>query len=143
MPKATKQLARPIVFLDMDDVLCVDSRYSSIEVMDAFKDLSSKNPELWANLISPEARTNLGELHREFFPQYVISSSWSYNIEQWQMKEVFERTGLEFIAANLLKKWTIPKRLGSSKTNEISNQTVKSHQETYLTSHLRRNINIP
>lgn len=120
MPKARKQLVRPILFLDMDDVLCVDSRYSSIQVIDAFNNHGRKNIELWANLINPEARTNLAELHREFFPQYVISSSWSCNINQQQMKDVFERTDLEFIASNLHKDWTTPKGSGSSRVNEIT-----------------------
>lgn len=119
MPSISKQLARPIIFLDMDDVLCVDSRYSSVEVMGAFKFYGTKYPELWANLVLPDARNNLHELHREFFPQYVISSSWSSILEQWQMKEVFDKTGLDFVATNLHKDWTTPKGVGSSRVKEI------------------------
>lgn len=125
MQTKTKQATRPIIFLDMDDVLCIDIKYSSIEVKAAFKSYETNYPGLWANLVHTDARMNLLELHTEFFPQYVLSSSWSCTFEEWQMKEVFKRTELDFVAKNLHKEWTTPKELGSSRIKEIENWLAK------------------
>ena len=72
-----------------------------------------------ARLGIPEARTNLVALHDEFWPQYVISSSWSNYLSEGQMREVFKRSGLAFVADNMHRRWTTPKAQGPSRTKEI------------------------
>jgi hypothetical protein len=111
---------RPIIFLDMDDVLVISREYTSFQVLAIFKlgDLDSW-PELWTGLIFAEARANLWTLHQEFWPQYVISSSWANYLSRKQMQELFRRTNLEFIADNLHEGWTTPKSEGASRTDEI------------------------
>jgi hypothetical protein len=113
-------MMRPIIFLDIDDVLAISSVYTSYQVLAAFRlgDLDGW-PELWQGLIFPEARTNLATLHNEFWPQYVVSSSWSNYLTQGQMREVFRRSGLAFVADNMHKQWTTPKAVGPSRTKEI------------------------
>lgn len=111
---------RPLIFLDIDDVLAISPEFTSYQVMSAIKtgDLDGWS-ELWSGLILDEARTNLQALHNEFWPQYVVSSSWSNYLTREQMKTVFRRTGLEFVAENLHKHWTTPKGLGPSRPGEI------------------------
>jgi hypothetical protein len=112
---------RPIVFLDLDDVLVVSKQYTSYQVIETFKsgDLDGW-PELWAGLIFAAGRANLLVLHEEFCPQYVISSSWSNYLTREQMCEVFHRTGLDFVAANLHEQWnTLKNGESSSRTDEI------------------------
>jgi hypothetical protein len=110
---------RPIVFLDMDDVVAIDRNYTSYQVKMAFKLKDMDYPELWQNLVHPEARENLRSLHDEFWPQYVSSTSWSTFLSKEEMKETFRRTGLSFVAENLHKQWTTPKGAGSSRLQEI------------------------
>lgn len=111
---------RPLIFLDIDDVLAVSREYTSYQVVTTFKlnDLDGW-PELWSGLVLPEARANLAALHSEFWPQYVVSSSWSNYLSRGQMEEVFRRTGLGFVAENLHKHWTTPKGPGPSRPGEI------------------------
>lgn len=71
-----QQQIRPIVFLDMDDVFCIHPDYSSYQALEALKRQNLAYPDVWENLVLPEARLNLAELHLEFSPMYVISSSW-------------------------------------------------------------------
>jgi hypothetical protein len=120
---------RPIIFLDIDDVLAISSVYTSYQVITTFKsgDLDAW-PELWQGLVFQEARTNLMELHSEFWPQYVVSSSWSNYLSQGQMWEVFKRSGLAFVADNMQKHWTTPKADGPSRTREIENWIAKHRQ---------------
>jgi hypothetical protein len=113
---------RPIIFLDIDDVLAISSVYTSYQVITTFKsgDLDAW-PELWQGLVFQEARTNLMKLHSEFWPQYVVSSSWSNYLTREQMQEVFRRSGLAFVADNMQKHWTTPKADGPSRPDEIAN----------------------
>ena len=117
---------RPVIFLDIDDVLAICREYTSHQVMTALesRDLDAR-PELWAGLICAEARANLAALHSEFWPQYVISSSWSTYLTREQMQVVFRRTGLDFVANNLHRRWTTPKGMGPSRTDEIKNWIAK------------------
>lgn len=111
---------RPIIFLDIDDVLAISREYTSYQVMAAFKsgDLDGW-PELWTSLICAEAGVNLATLNGEFWPLYVVSSSWSNYLNREQMQEVFRRTGLNFVADNMHEDWTTPKDEASSRTEEI------------------------
>ena len=111
---------RPIIFLDMDDLLVISREYTSFQVLAIFKlgDLDSW-PELWTCLIFAEARANLLALHQEFWPEYVISSSWANYLSLEQMQELLRRTNLEFVADNLHEAWTTPKSDGASRKDEI------------------------
>ncbi len=125
---------RPLIFLDLDDVLAVSREYTSHQVMASFKsgDLDGWT-ELWSGLFLAEACANLTTLHDEFWPQYVVSSSWSTYMTRVQMKEVFRRTGLEFVADNMHKYWTTPKGPGSARNNEIKNWIAKHGQRAQPT----------
>lgn len=120
---------RLIIFLDIDDVLAISREYTSYQVVTTFKsgDLDGW-PELWSGLIFAEARANLAALHTEFWPQYVVSSSWSNYLSREQMKEVFRRTDLEFVANNMHKHWTTPKGTGSARVTEIDGWIAKHGQ---------------
>lgn len=112
---------QPIIFLDIDDVLAISALHTSDQVMAAFEvsDLDGC-PELWQGLFFSEARANLMELHSEFGPMYVVSSSWSNYLTQEQMRVVFRRSGLEFVADNMHKQWTTAKAEDPSRLDEIA-----------------------
>lgn len=120
--------ARPVVFLDIDDVLAIDENVTSVDVAEVFR-TGRLDTQLWTQLILPDAATNLRALHEEFWPQYVISSSWSTVFTRNQMQEIFTRTDLEFVAKNLHKWWTTPKALGSSRVTEIE-QWISQHRHS-------------
>jgi hypothetical protein len=90
--------SRAVCFVDMDDVLVISKEYTSYQVIMTFKsgDLDCW-PELWEGLVFAEARSGLAQLHAEFRPQYVISSSWSKYLARPQMADVLCRTGLDFV----------------------------------------------
>jgi hypothetical protein len=112
---------QPIIFLDIDDVLAISIVHTSDQVMAAFKsDDLDGCPGLWQGLVFPEARANLMALHSEFGPLYVVSSSWSNYLTQEQMREVFRRSGMEFVADNMHKQWTTAKAEDPSRLDEIA-----------------------
>ena len=91
---------RPVLFLDIDDVLCVHRTLNTREVLAALADDET---------VDAASVEYLRQLHEEFSPQYVISSSWTLHLDREQLCETFRRTGLEFVADNLHKHWQTPR----------------------------------
>lgn len=110
---------RPIVFLDMDDVLCLSDQFGSREMLRIIQKEVPDRPELWAGLVDAEAAINLYELHMQFMPWYVISSSWATYLDHDQMCQALTRTKLKFVVDNLHAKWRTPRALSSSRRDEI------------------------
>lgn len=113
---------RPLVFLDLDDVLVLG--YSPSGGLEAIASIKAGDgdtqPEFWANLVFPEGRASLLALHTEFVPLYVISSSWTNELNREQLQEVFTRTGLEFVAHHLHEQWMTQKNSELERTDEIA-----------------------
>lgn len=110
---------RPLVFLDMDDVLCLNEQHSSILMVQRLQKNDLGYPEMWSALLNPEAKANLRKLHDEFAPLYVISSSWALHLNLHQMCELFTRTSMHIILENLHVHWQTPRARSSSRREEI------------------------
>ena len=111
---------RPVVFLDIDDVLCVHRTMNTREVIAALEgDETVDAPAVWQQIFHLAAVEYLRQLHLEFQPQYVISSSWTLHLDREQLRETFLRTGLEFVAENLHEHWCTPRDEESYRLVEI------------------------
>jgi hypothetical protein len=111
--------ARPLVFLDMDDVLCLDDVHHSGKMLQIFRQAIPDYPELWKFLVDAGAAENLRQLHAEFDPIYIISSSWATYLDRVHMCEALTRTQLQFVVENLHVEWRTPRALSSSRRDEI------------------------
>lgn len=111
---------RPIIFLDIDDVIAINPTISGKTVAEGFstKWLSFET-DFWKHIFLPAARSNLATLHKTFYPQYVITSSWCNYISLRQFKIIFDNTGLNFIAKNLHKNWRTPRLEQTGRLLEI------------------------
>lgn len=109
----------PIVFLDFDDVVVLDPHYTHYHVREAFATGDMDCPELWENIVDSGARANLRQLHDEFRPTYVISTSWTTFLTKEQLIEFFQRTGLAFVTENLHAQWATPKAPGQPRVEDI------------------------
>lgn len=106
---------KPLVFLDIDDVLCVHRTLNTRQVLAALAgDETVDATAVWQQIFHASARENLLQLHDEFQPLYVISSSWVLHLNREQLCQVFRLTGLEFVADNLHKHWQTPRDAGNS-----------------------------
>jgi putative RNA 2'-phosphotransferase len=113
---------RPVIFLAIDDVLALSGAYTIEDVIAALQSSALDGSScLWAGLIAAEGRVHLADLHAEFLPEYVISSTWSRHLTKEQFEIVLLRTGLGFVASNLHEHWTTPKGTGSPRMTEINN----------------------
>lgn len=111
--------ARPLLFLDMDDVLCLDKVHHSGQMLKIFEQTIPDYPEMWEFLVDAGAAENLRQLHAEFKPVYVISSSWATYLDRERMCEALTRTQLQFVVENLHAEWRTPRALSSSRRDEI------------------------
>lgn len=114
-----KHDVRALVFLDMEDVLCLDDVHHSVQVLKIFQQKIPGFPELWEHLVDAGTAENLRQLHAEFKPVYVISSSWATYLDREQMCEALTRTQLQFVVKNLHAEWRTPRALSSSRQDEI------------------------
>lgn len=111
---------RPLVFLDFDDVLAVHHFQNIYEVMDSFSHGETRSTsELWRDVFDTVAKRNLGALHMEFLPNYVITSTWASYLNREQIGQVLSRTGLQFVQENLCEAWRTPRNANSSRRSEI------------------------
>jgi hypothetical protein len=110
---------RPVVFLDMDDVLCISKEHNSVQMLMCFREKKMDWPELWAGLVDAAAAANLRTLHDEFAPLYVVSSSWATYLNREQMCDILARTQLQFVIENLYEAWVTPRARSSSRRDEI------------------------
>jgi hypothetical protein len=76
-------------------------------------------PAVWQQVFHVAAVEYLRQMHLEFEPQYVISSSWTLHLSKAQLIETFRRTGLEFVAENLHEHWCTPRDDDSYRLVEI------------------------
>ena len=116
---STRSDARPLVFLDMDDVLCLDDVHHSGKMLQIFRQAIPDYPEMWERLVDAGAAENLRQLHAEFNPAYIISSSWATYLDREQMCEALTRTQMQFVVENLHTEWRTPRALSSSRRDEI------------------------
>jgi hypothetical protein len=121
---------RPIIFLDIDDVIAIDPSFTGITIHDALQNEWATISRCFWQQFFAEAIENLVLLHQRFFCQYVISSSWSNYLSQHQIEYAFEQAGLDFIASNLHRHWRTPKSESPGRVSEIQNWISKySHRE--------------
>ena len=120
--------SRPVIFLDMDDVLCIDSEFHSGEMLLVIQQKRPDWPELWEKLVDAEAAANLLRLHEEFNPEYVISSSWALHLDREQLCDVLERTQLQFVVYNLHEHWQTQRARSSTRREEVE-WWLEAHRE--------------
>lgn len=111
---------RPLVFLDVDDVLCVHRTLNAKDVLAVLAgDESVAASTVWQHIFHRHAVENLRQLDDEFRPLYVISSSWTLHLTREHLCAAFEATGMAFVAENLHAHWCTPRDEDSYRLVEI------------------------
>ena len=104
----------PILFLDFDDVICLNQPFGGYDVLSALAQASrdgttvNAEDELWSALFDRRAVRHLKQLNEEFSPSYVLSTSWRWFFERDLLVQTLELGGLGFVAKNLHRDWSTP-----------------------------------
>ena len=114
--RGTRRKARPLVFLDFDDVLCTQKPYGGYDV---FLAESERPSDLWERLWHPPAAQTLLAIVEEHRPHVVITTSWLRLLERDGFVGLFHRTGLGVIADELHDAWDAPQDRGHTRHQAI------------------------
>jgi hypothetical protein len=116
----------PTVFLDFDDVLCLNRPFGAYDV---FQVTDSRPADLFERLWHPPAVQVLLDLVEEHQPRVVITSSWlMLSDQQDAFATLFRLTGLAGVAERLHEKWEAPADRGMTRLGAI---------ERWLAAHYR------
>jgi len=105
---------KPIIFLDFDDVICLNQPFGGYDALSAFaeaarsKALVSPKEELWSKLFDAQATGHLKQIDEEFSPRYVLSTSWRWFFDKDALVQTLQLGGLSFIAEHLHADWSTP-----------------------------------
>ena len=130
---------RCVLFLDFDDVLCLNSPYGGFDVIAALSQIQKNTAKvqdveaLWAQLFAPDACNLLEKIHNEFIPLYVLSTSWRLFMNRDALVVVLVNTGLEFIARNLHEHWQTPEFMSPQlRSREIGSWRVYDRHKNWV-----------
>ena len=112
--RGVRQTGQPLIFLDIDDVLCLSKPYGGYDVFDA-----EQPPDLWEKLWHPPAVQTLLAIVQEHQPRIVITSSWVRLLDREGFIGVFRRTRLGAVADALHKNWEAPQPSGATRLSAI------------------------
>lgn len=114
-PKASNEQAEqefPVVFLDVDDVICVNRPYGAFAAR-YLLDVSHPEPEaVKRRLFTAEAKDALLRVTEELQGnvRFVISSTWRQHFSRDQIRALLEGAGLLFVAERMFddERWRTP-----------------------------------
>ena len=114
----------PLLFLDIDDVLCVNDPYGGLDVI-------SPNPpsDLHERLFHRPAVETLLAIVREHRPAVVMTTSWIRVLDRDAFETLFLRTGLDCVArAFHPAAWHAPAAPGETRLQAIEAWLARHHR---------------
>ena len=98
---------RPVVFLDFDDVICLnaDSVFDTVQHMyredGDLQAVLDDQRTMWTKLFDPHAVGYLRSVQDEFRPQIVLTTSWRRLFSEDALASILYLCGLDFVIENL------------------------------------------
>ena len=89
-------MSRPLLFLDFDDVICINEVYGGYDVA-----APNPPPDLWHKLWHAPALRVLKEVVDTSQPQVVLTTSWLLFMRVDEAKTLLRRTGVPWLAEKL------------------------------------------
>ncbi len=89
-------MTRPILFLDLDDVICINAPYGGYDVF-----APSRPDDLWERLFHEPAVEVLLKILEDHRPYVVLTTSWLRLMDRDGFEQMFARTGLSAVTASL------------------------------------------
>lgn len=123
--KAPSKHNRPgpsLVFLDFDDVICLNAPYGAYDLL-----APNLPDDLWARLFHEPAVRTLEVIVSEFDPQVVITTSWLRFLERAAIERVLAKCGMGFVAERLHDAWEAPAVFGKSRFQVIEAWLQRNH----------------
>lgn len=105
----------PILFLDVDDVICSNAPYGGYDVL-----APDRPADLWQKLFHPAAVETLLQILNEHRPQVVLTTSWLRMMDRDGFEILFSQTGLDALSQALHPTaWEAPQARGKTRLEAI------------------------
>lgn len=115
--------SRPLVFLDLDDVLCLNSPYGGYDVV-----VAPRPEDLWVKLFAQRAVNILLAAIEEYRPRVVLTTSWLRLLDRQGFQGVFQATGLGQLAECFHEHWDAPQNSGETRLEAIERWLLRHHR---------------
>jgi hypothetical protein len=112
----------PTIFLDFDDVICLNSPYGGYDVM-----TKPWPDDLWEQLFAAEAKAVLLDVLQQTSARVVVTTSWLRFLERPAFETLFRETGLASVVAALHPTWEAPEDRGMARIAAIDRWLSRSH----------------
>jgi len=100
--RTTRSGSPLVLFLDLDDVCCLNSPYGGYDAALALSGRGDvEEADLWERLMDADAVALLRRIDEEFRPEYVLSTSWWWVMDDATLRQVLHRSGLWFVEQSL------------------------------------------
>lgn len=116
---------RPLLFLDFDDVICLNTPYGGYDVAMSSTEVPD---DLWEKLWHEPAVKVLIQVLEAHNPNVIITSSWLRFLDQQGAKDLFCATGLGRLAESLHPAWEAPQSRGCSRFEAVSAWLERHHR---------------
>ena len=117
---------RPTLFLDFDDVLCLNAPYGGGHIRRATQE--PLPADFWPRLFHRPAIETLLEVMAEHTPQIVVTTSWLRFLERQGIDLILRRTGLTAVADGLHDvAWDAPQRHDGTRLSAINEWLKRYH----------------
>jgi len=120
---------RPVLFLDLDDTLCLNTPYGGVHAQHVVRVPDSAPSDFYECLFAPGAVAVMNTLLEEFQPSIVLTTSWLALLQREHFIEIFCRTGLRKVANALHAHWDAPGNRGTSRAEAIDAWLARYHEE--------------
>ncbi len=119
--------SQPLVFLDLDDVICLNDPYGGYDV------LVQSPADLLEKLFARDATEILLGVIREHQPRIVLTTSWVRLLERSRLEKLFLVCGLGAVVERLHEECEAPQKSGESRLKAIDRWLAQHHRgERYV-----------
>lgn len=105
-----------VLFLDFDDVFCLNKPYGGYDV---FQNFDARPADLYERLWHQPAVDVLLAILQEHKPRVVLTTSWLRMMERDGFEDLFRRTGLSEVCRLLHDAWCAPAKPGERRLDAI------------------------
>jgi hypothetical protein len=125
--------ASPLLFLDVDDVLALNTHYCGRDAARAINQPAKVPADFHERLFARHAVAALNQLMSEFRPHVVLTTSWLRLVERNGFLSLFELGGVNIGAEDFHPVWDAPEFYGLGRGASIQRWFSKHHRgESFL-----------
>lgn len=120
----------PLLFLDIDDVLCISHHHGGRQAALALNPRRAADaaPFPWEQLFEEEARLALNLLMERARPRIVVTSTWLALFNRAAMTEVFRLSGLPRVADAMHAQWDAPQNRFETRLAAVERWLAANHR---------------